>query len=153
MTQTSRGGKRAAVGRGIYRGKGANRGEIWGEERAPRRGAQLEPRGKLRDLGGSGWGPGCGPSCWNTVEVKCLRNMKRSSTGEQTLCRILRRNISSGSRPCPFTTQLLHRVLKWEHTVHFTLAREVETAVVMRPWEPLIRCASWFSLSWACLRI
>ena len=115
MTQTSRGGKRAAVGQGIYRGKRANGGEIWGERRATRRGAQLEPRGKLRDLGGSGWGPRCGPSCWNTVEVKCLRNMKRSSTGEQTLCRILRRNISSGSPPCPFITRLLHRVLKREH--------------------------------------
>lgn len=76
-------GKRAAVGRGNNRGEGAKVGGTGVEQRAPRRGAQRKPRGKLRDLSGSSQGPklstdsGAG-ICWNTMEVKCLRNRKRS---------------------------------------------------------------------------
>lgn len=78
MTQVSVRGQRAAVGRGNNRGEGAKVGGFGGEQRAPRRGAQLKPRGKLRDLSGSSQDPKYRPRCWNTMEVKCLRNRKRS---------------------------------------------------------------------------
>lgn len=52
MTQIHRGGGRAATGRGNCTSEGAKAGEIWGEERAPRR-ALLQPRGKFRERLGS----------------------------------------------------------------------------------------------------
>ena len=78
MTQVSIRGRRAAVGRGNNRGEAAKVGGIGGEQRACRRGAQLKPRGKLRDLSVTSQGPKYRPRCWNTVDVKCLRNRKSS---------------------------------------------------------------------------
>lgn len=78
MTQVSIRGRRAAVGRGNNRGEAAKVGGIGGEQRACRRGAQLKPRGKLQDLSVTSQRPKYRPRCWNTVDVKRLRNRKRS---------------------------------------------------------------------------
>lgn len=43
-------------------GSRVNRGRMWGVQTLSKRGAQLEPRGKARDLGG-GWSLGPGPRC------------------------------------------------------------------------------------------
>ena len=73
MTQTGRGGRGGCSwGNGRGNGRGQEpRGRYWGKLRASRRGAQLEPRGKVRDLGGSSSGvPGGGPRCWNCMEER-----------------------------------------------------------------------------------
>lgn len=83
-------GKRAAVGRGNNRGEGAKVGGIGGEQRAPRRGAQRKPRGKLRDLSGSSQGPKYRLRCWNMLEYhggEVPEKQGKVLDGEQALCR------------------------------------------------------------------
>lgn len=46
--------KEGSCKQGELQGKGVKRGSIWGVQRVSRRGARLEPRGKVRNLGGSG---------------------------------------------------------------------------------------------------
>lgn len=59
---------------------------------------------------GSGWGPGCGPRCWNTVEVGCLRNMTRPSVGERLMepnsLQSSQEKHLTGSQPHQFITLL-----------------------------------------------
>lgn len=60
--------KRTAVNRGAAEVKEQSRGSMWGMQRASRRGAQLGPRGKVRDLGESGEALGT-----RTQVLKCHR--------------------------------------------------------------------------------
>lgn len=83
MTHTSREGKRAIVSSW---GKGAEQGSTRGVQRVWRRGAQLEPRGKVRLLGGSGlaggpwhWDPGVEMSQRKVIHSRpCLRKIRRT---------------------------------------------------------------------------